>query len=209
MKIKVISFYCDIENRTYYSDCSKNLKEKLDFFNINHEIKEIQSTGDYMLNCLKKPGFILDELLKNKCAVLWMDIDTDFRCPFSHFDEYNYDVGFCSDTGTIEGVKASPVAFNYTKNSIVFLERWKEECIKATNEKRVELDHDAIKYIILPELNGKIKIKILTENYIDFYNGKYIKSCLSRDFSTKRRVHKKIQEINKYRVTLKQKDFKE
>lgn len=207
MKTKIISFYSDIEEKTYYSDCSKSLLAKLLEFNLKYDIEELESNGNYMANCLRKPGFILNKLKLYKEPVVWVDVDTDFREPFSHFDGCKEDVGFCSDTGNIEGVKASPVFFNYTQNSILFLQRWKEECIKAINEGRTELDHDIIKYIILPELSGKIKIKILSENYMDFYNGRYIKSRLSKDFSTKRIAHKKIKEINKYRVSLKKEDF--
>jgi len=209
MKTKIISFYADIEGKTYYSDCARELKQRLETFNLNYELIELESSGDYMRNCLKKPGFMLSKLEEKNEPLLWMDIDTDFRSPFSNFDNCSHDIGFCSDTGDIEGIKATPIYLNYTQNSINFLKRWNEECLKALNEQRTELDHDIIKYILLPEFNGKIKIKVLSENYMDFYNGKHIKSRLSKNFSTKRIAHKKIREINKYRVNLKKDKFKE
>jgi hypothetical protein len=208
MKTKIISFYADIENRNYYSLCGQKLKESLEKFNVEHEIEEISSSNDYMLNCLKKPGFILKKILDCKKPLIWVDVDTDFRSPFEDFDKNDCDIGFCSDTGDVEGVKASPIYFNYNENALLFLNKWKEECEKAVIEKKTELDHDVIKYILLPEFNNKIKIKILSENFIDFYNGKHIKSRLSKNFVTKNLAHKKIKEINRYRKGLSKKEYK-
>lgn len=208
MKTKIVSFYADIENKNYYSICGEKLKQSLKRFNIEHEIEEIKSSNDYMLNCLKKPGFILKKILDSKKPIIWLDVDTDFRLPFSDFDKNDCDVGFCSDTGDIEGIKASPIYFNYNENALIFLKKWKEICEKAVQEKKVELDHDVIKYILLPELNGKIKIKILSENFMDFYNGKHIKSRMSKDFVTKSLAHKKIKQINRYRKGLSKDEHK-
>lgn len=209
MKTKIISFYSDIEGKTYYSDCGRQLMQKLNQFNVNHDIEELPSSGNYMRNCLKKPSFILSKLIQYKKPLIWMDIDTDFRSPFDSFDECNQDVGFCTKTGDIAGVQSFMIYFNYTENSILFLSRWKEECEKAINENRIELDHDVIKYTVLPELISKIKIRLLSENYMDFFNGKHIKITLSKNLNTKREAHKKIKEINKYRVGIKKENFKE
>lgn len=207
MKTHIISFYCDIEGRTYYSDCAVGLTKKFIEFGLNYSVEQLESHGNYMSNCLRKPGFILKKLEEYKKPLIWMDIDTELREPFNHFDNIDQDIGFCTNTGDITGFKATPIFFNYTEKSLLFVKRWNEECIKAINENRIELDHDVMKYIILPEFNGKIKIKLLSENYMDFFNGKYIKSRLSKEFSTKRIAHKNIKEINKYRSMLNKHNF--
>ena len=60
MKTLLVSFYSDIENRTYYSDHGKRLKESCESLGIPNDIREKESLGSYQDNCLSKPQFILD-----------------------------------------------------------------------------------------------------------------------------------------------------
>ena len=58
MQTEVISFYSDIDGKTYYSDHAKRLTEQLIRFNVPHDIREKPSLGTYQKNCLSKPAFI-------------------------------------------------------------------------------------------------------------------------------------------------------
>lgn len=208
MNTKLISFYCDIENKTYYSDCAKKLINACKMFNVSCDIEQIESSNNYMINCLRKPKFILNKLEHYKCPLIWMDADTEFRQPFNDFDNCDADLGFCSHTGNIEGIKASPVYFNYTQKCLSLVKDWVEICEDAIANNKFDLDHDALKHKVIPKYNGNIKIKILSENYNDYCDGKYIKNGNSHGFTSKNIAHRMMPQIYKNIPSLKQNEFK-
>ena len=198
MKTKIISFFADNNHSKYYSSKAKILIERCKKFGVSYDIRELESKGSYMLNCLQKPHFIKDMMKFHNCPLIWIDCDTDFRHPFNEFDDIKEDIGFATHSGRLDGIKASPLFFNNNTNFDLIIDSWIQDCEQGLKKNKYELDHDALKSVTLPKLMGKITIKLLDKNYIDFVNGKYISNgnSVSND---KRAVLKPMQNINKIR----------
>ena len=62
MNTLLISFYSDIEEKTYYSDNAERLIGECDALGMPYDIQEKETLGTYQLNCLSKPQYILDKL---------------------------------------------------------------------------------------------------------------------------------------------------
>lgn len=201
MKTRIISFYADLNYNKYYSNKANALIQKCKQFNVPHDIVELPSKGSYMLNCLMKPTFIKDMMKKYNEPFIWMDCDTEFREPFQNFDDISHDIGFASHTGEINGIKASPVYFKNGDKFDLIINAWIEACEKGLKDNKFELDHDALKHVVLPKIHNHISIFIINQNYNDYCNGKYINNGNS-SFVDKREVHAKLQVINKRRPSL-------
>jgi len=171
MKPVVISFFSDVDGKTYYSDHAARFMGNCNYFNIKADVREKASLGSYQANCRSKPQFILERMHAWKSPVIWMDIDTLIHKPLRIFDDMPYDVVFASSFvdpkyGTIVGpefecrnewaaghnpetgvaypadcLKASPIYLNYTPNAISFVEQWIES-IEKNNENW--FDHESL-----------------------------------------------------------------
>jgi hypothetical protein len=201
MKTKIVSFYADLDRSTYYSDHAELLKETCIGFNISHDIVKLESRGSYMLNCLAKPQFIKDMMVKHNCPLIWMDCDTMLKEPFTVFDDITEDIGFATHTGCISGIKASPIFFNNTNNFTLIIDEWISACEEGLRSNSVELDHDALKHVVLPKIHKDISIFLIKENYNDYCDGKYIKNGNSHVIG-KQEIHRKISKINNRRPSL-------
>ena len=172
MKTEIVSFYCDIDNRTYYSDHARRLRINCNENNIPHDIRELPSRGEYRLNCLAKPKFILDILLEKQKPFVWMDVDSKIHAELSVFDEMwdRCDLGLAYQ-GFPPNVnpfspKASPIFLNYNQNVIDFLKYWIWCCEE--NEKGNELkvfDHEILMLSVLPNYFDKLRIGMLGMPY--------------------------------------------
>lgn len=170
----VISYFSDFTENKYYERHAASLIGKLKEFGVNYLIENIQSKGSYMANCLMKPQFIHKKLLELQRPLIWMDCDTELRSPFSVFNESKEDLGMATHSGDINGIKASPLFFNYTKGAFLILKEWILHANLAQRKDIKELDHDAIKHWVIPSLGNKISLKIISHNYQDYCNGRYI-----------------------------------
>lgn len=169
MITKIISFYSDIGDNTYYSDNAIKFKTQCEILNISYDIEEIQSHQNWMLNCLNKPKFIMDKINKYRCPIIWMDIDTILINAFSEFDNCDCDIGFIIATEKLISIKASPIYFNYTNNSIKLIQDWLNICENAQKNNLIELDHDALRYDVLLKHKDQLQMKILSEKYFQKY----------------------------------------
>lgn len=131
-----------------YAQCAARLEASCEKYSIENSISTIDfSGGDRKDICLFKPTFILDELLKKKAPILWLDCDTDLISGLGNkLPEGDWDVGFVPHPNhrlhrrlksvlmkrqniTHENVVgAAVVALNYTPNAIKFLQNWKYLC---------------------------------------------------------------------------------
>lgn len=187
----IISYYSDFSDNKYYENFANILKEKCKNFGLTHSIEELQSRGNYGVNCLMKPEFILDKIKQYKKPLIWMDCDTDFREPFPHFNGVKQDIGMATHSGEIDGIKASPLYFNYTKGSFRIIREWVVHCRACYDLGIVELDHDALKHYVLDALKGTYSTYLLTDNWNDFVHGRYIWNGNSR-VDGKVQIHKKV-----------------
>ncbi len=126
MKTEVISFYSDIDGKTYYSDHAKRLKQQLDALRVPYDIREKTSLGSYQQNCLSKPQFIYKLLIEKQKPVVWLDIDSDVRKQLHVFDlfEGNTDLAVACSMNKLHAAKASPIYFAFNSKSLEFLQHW-------------------------------------------------------------------------------------
>lgn len=152
---KVISFYSDLPNTSYYTDCYNIFKNRCQINNLDPYIENLKSTNSYRLNCLRKPKFILDVLLKLKMPVFWVDIDSLICSNLNEINDlkFDYDLAFSYSyinvTPKIAHLnklipKASPIYFNYSENSINFLIKWVHECEKNEKQNGILFDHEIL-----------------------------------------------------------------
>ena len=96
MKTTLVSFFADIDGRTYYSDHAKRFIKNCRDLEIPFIVRELQSKGDYRANCLSKPRFIYEMMKEINVPFVWMDIDTIIHKTLNVFDELapNCDIAF-------------------------------------------------------------------------------------------------------------------
>lgn len=191
MTPRIISYYSDFNDTKYYENYAKILIDRCKLFNLTYDINSLPSRGDYGVNCLMKPEFILDKIKEYKNPLIWMDCDTDFREPFSHFNSVKEDIGMATHSGEIDGIKASPLYFNYTKGAFRIIREWVVHCRACYDLGITELDHDALKHYVLDFLRGSYTSYLLTDNWNDFVHGRYIWNGNSR-VEGKIQIHKKV-----------------
>jgi hypothetical protein len=187
----VISYYSDFSDNKYYENFANILIEKCKNFNLIYDINELESRGNYGVNCLMKPEFVLDKIKQYKKPLIWMDCDTDFREPFPHFNEVKEDIGMATHSGELDGIKASPLYFNYTKGAFRIIREWVVHCRACYDKGIVELDHDALKHYVLDFLKGTYSTYLLTDNWNDFVHGRYISNGNSK-VEGKVQIHRKV-----------------
>lgn len=172
MKTEIVSFYCDIDGRTYYSDHSRRLRINCNENNIPHDVRELPSRGEYRLNCLAKPKFILDVLEEKKRPFVWMDVDSRIHAELTVFDdlEDKCDMGFAY-SGNPKEInpqlpKASPIYVNYRPIVIEFLKYWIERCeFNQTNPAVKVFDHEILMAEVLPMFLPKMRVAMLGQAY--------------------------------------------
>lgn len=169
MQTLVISYFCDVDGKTYYSDHAKRFKEDCDRFQIPHEIYNLQSQGDYQKNCLFKPKFIYSMLINKQKPILWLDIDTYILKRPDSFDVFptvGVNIGVAgTDPKSLIAIKASPLWFNYNAETLDFVRTWVANS-EAVKEKKLNLfDHETFIGCLGNYIKSGKKIGILDKNY--------------------------------------------
>ena len=165
MKTLLISFYSDIEGKTYYSDNSIRLREECKSLDIQCSIQHKESLGSYQLNCLSKPQFILDMLEQFNQPLLWMDVDSRLHKPLDIFDKFEgTDMAVSTSNEHLTGMKASPLYFGNTDKAKEFIGAW----IKTTKD-IIEgdigvFDHEPL-FSLIPMFIEKMDIKWVGAEY--------------------------------------------
>jgi hypothetical protein len=126
MKTEVISFFSDIDNKTYYSDHAKRLAEQLKALGVPYDIRKKQSLGSYQKNCLSKPQFIYQILVEKQKPIIWLDIDSDVKRSLNIFDQFegNTDLAVACSHPKLHAAKASPIYLGFNSNTLEFLQHW-------------------------------------------------------------------------------------
>jgi hypothetical protein len=141
----VISFYSDYDDSGYYEQSARILKKRLDMWGIKNEIIELADRGGYQQNCLYKPTFIYQTVLKYKVPVLWIDVDTVVSDPRMFFFDSSFDFIAYSRNAQPDQMLVGFLYFNYNKRSIFLLREWMLHCNYCINNNLSELDHEALK----------------------------------------------------------------
>lgn len=181
MKTKIISYYSDIGDNTYYSDHAKRLEEDLQHFGCDYEIVQLESHNNYRLNCLRKPHFILEKMHEHKRPILWLDVDSYVHRNLNLFDFFgntDYDLIYTSERADWGPIKASPLYLPYRERTIELVEDWVESCNQCVTTGKPFFDHEVLldilkRYIEHPAPDHQWK----PENPIKCL-------CLGREFCT-------------------------
>jgi len=166
MKTMLISFYSDIEDKTYYSDNANRLRKECQDLDIQCSIQHKESLGSYQLNCLSKPQFILDMLDEFKQPLLWMDVDSRLhKTPdiFDQFDE-SVDMVLATANGMLSGMKASPLYFNNTDKAKEFINAWIASTKDILENNVGVFDHEPL-FGLIPTFIKKMNIGYVGSEY--------------------------------------------
>ena len=172
MKTEIVSFYADVDGRDYYSKHADRLKRECKNLNIPSDIRPLESRGEYRLNCLRKPQFLLTVLKEKKTPFVWLDIDSIIHNELTDFDklEQTCDMAFAYQAIPpnipIGYPKASPIFINYTPVALEFLELWATKCLLNENSNgRKVFDHEILIFEVLPKFLKKLRLGVLGINY--------------------------------------------
>jgi len=168
MQTLVISYFCDVDGNTYYSDHGKRFKENCEQFEIPYHISHIESKGSYKLNCLLKPKFIYSKLIEFQKPLLWLDIDTFIlKKPdvFDGFSVLGVNIAVSSpEPHILFKTKASPLWFNYNTDSLEFIRKWISMCEQVESSDGNLFDHEPL-ISCLTEYSKEKKLAILNSDY--------------------------------------------
>jgi hypothetical protein len=169
MKTEIVSFFADIDDRTYYSDHAKRLARNCHELGIPHDIRPLESSGSYRYNCLTKPRFLLEILQEKKTPFVWLDVDSIVHRSLDMFDEFEskYDLAF-PYVGTSNPLMPN-VSLIYINNTQVvheFLNCWIDECSKNIyGSGRKVFDHEILICEVMPAFFLRMKIKQLNPGF--------------------------------------------
>lgn len=136
----LISFYTkDWE----YPQHARRLRTECNGLQIEHDIRELKSTGSYLKNTCMKPEFILLMLMEHKRPVLWVDVDASV---YKNLHELGAlaRLGFDFAARPITNQKRTrkwhvgTMWFNPTVATLVFLKAWITRCGDMTDESALE-----------------------------------------------------------------------
>ena len=174
-----ISFYT---GDRFYRDGSVRLRSRCAALGIPLLVERLDGAGEYWANTLRKPPFILEKVRELRRDLFWIDVDTSLNEDHDCFRAVSGDLAFASHTGTLQGIKASPIGVRYTDASLRFLSCWSEQCLARIRQHDVDLDHDILKYEVLPRFRGRLSLSIMTDGVSprNFTDGRFIGNGLSR-----------------------------
>lgn len=174
MKTEIISFYSDVDDNTYYSDNAKRLKENCKSLNIPCDIRHLESSNDYRLNCLKKPKFIREMLLEKEKPLVWLDVDSVVHQELKIFDDkekicdvmFGYNMDANVNQFNVMHPKASPIYVTPKPIVYEFLDFWVQQCELNLSTGTKVFDHEILLYRVMPIFAKQLKIGVLPKNYV-------------------------------------------
>jgi hypothetical protein len=180
MKIPLVTFFADIDGRTYYSDHAKRFIKNCRDLDMPFLVRELQSRGDYRLNCLSKPRFLYDMIREINTPFVWMDVDSIMHKQLNIFDDIgpNCDLAFAfpkipsKEDPSMALPKASPIFINNTAAAIQFLWDWVQAAEEIKTKNIPVFDHEILVNNFLKYM-GKIRIGCLPMAYCVWPGGEY------------------------------------
>lgn len=136
MKPIIVSFFT---NDWEYPNHAERLKKECNYFNLDFYIDERPSTSDYIRNTAIKPFFIKECLDKFQRPIVWIDVDALILKSFE-LDFSNADILACKHMNShIKREWAVAfLGFNYTKNTLDFVNEWCNQTDRKTDEAAFE-----------------------------------------------------------------------
>lgn len=200
MKTPLVTFFSDIDERTYYSDHAKRFIKNCRDLKIPFIVRELESKGNYRDNCLSKPRFLYDMIKEINIPFVWMDVDSVIHRSLDVFDDIgaNCDLAFAfpkiptKEDPSIALPKASPIFINNTAVAIDFLWDW----INAVEEVKAQnipvFDHEILVSLFVKTF-GKIRVGCLPMGYciwpgVEYSGEKFITMGLADSESKKEKL---------------------
>ena len=175
----LVSYFC---GDPYYAHAAAALRARCEALGIPILIEPAPDGGAYWRNTLLKPAFILEKLVALHRDLIWIDADTTLHEDHPEFRALTADLTVASHTGDLTGVKASPIGFSCGPRSLAFLAAWALACQARLDAGEVDLDHDILKYEILPDFAGRLSLRLMGDptRPRDFTEGRTLTNGLSR-----------------------------
>lgn len=158
MDFKIISFYT---NDWEYPAHANRLKEECELLGLDYCIEERPSTTDYIKNTAIKPFFIRDCIEKFKQPVIWIDVDALILKPINFVIDADIHACKHKNSHVSREWAVAFLAFNYTTNSLNFINAWCNHSNKGTDENAFELAwqelKDCVEFKTLPSVYHFVK----------------------------------------------------
>lgn len=126
--MKIVSYYCDIENNTYYSDHAQRLKKQCDYLGVESLILERKFGNTWNANCNGKPSFIKDMFLTLKEPFIFVDVDTEVLSI-----DFEIKGGWGLVNRSDGGVHNYVHYIDYTERNLQFINDWIDEINKGAD----------------------------------------------------------------------------
>jgi hypothetical protein len=195
-----ISFISDPPGSNFYSSRAEILVSVLNNLGYDYCVVHFENDRNYYQNCCFKPSFILKKIKEFNKNVVWIDGDTYLKRNIDKFlnKEQDYDIGLVTYNSDMTGFVASPLFIRNTNTSLDLIEKWANHCKEKVESGICELDHDAIKHVILPLFRDRIKIKLNWDDNNNLHNGNVLNNVNS-DVPFKREILERMVSINRNR----------
>jgi len=136
MNTPIVSFYCDIKGKTFFSDSARVMEERCEELGIPHYIKKRDYGPHWLDNVRAKPTFLLETFDTLQKPFLWVDVDAVIGAVPDKVDSFT-DVDFASVPTLPHKPFRVMDCTHYVGTSPLtrkLLVEWKERC-----DKQVEL----------------------------------------------------------------------
>ncbi|MFM7851763.1 MAG: hypothetical protein ACKO96_07535, partial [Flammeovirgaceae bacterium] len=77
MNTLFVTYFSDLNESSFYRDSANKLESKIKLLGGRIHKEELPSLGSYANNCLRKPKFILNCILRFNEPVIWIDADSE------------------------------------------------------------------------------------------------------------------------------------
>lgn len=180
--MKIISFYSDTTNSSYYSQSAFSLKSDCVRLKLDYHIENLQGHSEYKKNCKMKPGFILECIKKFNQPVVWLDCDSRIvKTPsFENLQSVDY-AGVKRGGDNDPTMIASTLFFNTTESSIKLLEEWARRC--SLNENSEMADHSILIDYLKEKSDTNLVFQWLPDSYGAIWNNRMTDRFIMENFT--------------------------
>lgn len=153
-----ITFHC---GDPYYARRAAELQDRCAALGVPLEVAAAPDQGCYWRNTLYKPIFIRERLAALGRDLIWIDADTALHRDDAAFHALGADLTLATHSGDLAGIKASPIGVAWTPQAAAFVAAWADACQARLDAGEIDLDHDLLKYEVLPAFAGRLSLRLL------------------------------------------------
>lgn len=150
--MKLVSFYCDVDGKSFYSDNAIRLKKQCDDLNQESLILNEDFGGEWIDNVRAKPIFLLKIMNELDEDFFWLDVD----CSLHKKIDFNLDVNWMSDMINLNKPHDYVHFIKNNESNKLFLIKWIKEI-----EERKRGSHTAFM-----EIYNELEFKKIPSGYV-------------------------------------------